>query len=148
MRKIIMTLTLIGTISIPTPVLASNNSHEKYHGVLPDAYYDALGTCETGKTGSNEPNWQHSTLSYTGGLGIHRKTFRRWSNHSSAKGMTPEQQVQVADAIAFKGHTTAKGEYVWRVGPWGWGCLRRNKYIQSYICRSHHKLVQRWKRNC
>lgn len=82
MHKIIFTVGLAASLAL-TPATAhakNNNSHKEYHGVLPDAYYNALGTCETGLPGTNEPNWKHSTRSYTGGLGIHRSTFRRWSN--------------------------------------------------------------------
>jgi hypothetical protein len=137
-------VTLITTISmVATPVHAKTPPpHAKYHGILPDAYYDALSVCETGG------NWQHSTKSYTGGLGIHRQTFRRWSNYNSAKGKTAAQQVKVADAIAFRGHTQRNGEHIWRVGPWGWGCLKGQKHLQKYICQSNHKLVRKWKRHC
>jgi hypothetical protein len=150
MRKIIFTFGLAATLALtPTTAQAkNNNSHSKYHGVLPDAYYDALGTCESGLPGTNEPNWKHSTRSYTSGLGIARGTFQRWSNHSSAKGMTPREQVRVADAIAFKSHIETDGTKIWRVGPWGWGCLSARKSIQRFICESRHPLVQKWKRNC
>jgi hypothetical protein len=150
MHKIIFTVGLAASLAL-TPATAhakNDNSHKKYHGVLVDAYYDALGTCETGLPGTNEPNWKHSTRSYTGGLGIHRSTFRRWSNHSSARRMTPREQVRVADAIAFKSHIEPDGTKIWRVGPWGWGCLKARKSIQRYICQSRHPLVQKWKRNC
>jgi hypothetical protein len=150
MHKIIFTVGLAATLAL-TPATAqakNDNSHKKYHGVLVDAYYDALGTCETGLPGTNEPNWKHSTRSYTGGLGIARGTFQRWSNHSSARRMTPREQVRVADAIAFKSHIEPDGTKIWRVGPWGWGCLRSRKSIQRYICQSRHPLVQKWKRNC
>ena len=150
MHKIIFTVGLAVSLAL-TPATAhakNDNSHKEYRGVLPDAYYQALGTCETGLPGTNEPNWNHSTRSYTGGLGIHRSTFRRWSNHSSAKGMTPREQVRVADAIAFKSHIEPDGTKIWRVGPWGWGCLEARKSIQRYICQSRHPLVQKWKRHC
>jgi hypothetical protein len=150
MHKIIFTVGLAASLAL-TPATAqakNDNSHKKYHGVLVDAYYDALGTCETGLPGTNEPNWNHSTRTYTGGLGIARGTFQRWSNHSSARLMTPREQVRVADAIAFKSHIEPDGTKIWRVGPWGWGCLRSRKSIQRYICQSRHPLVQKWKRNC
>ena len=150
MHKIIFTVGLAVSLAL-TPATAhakNDNSHKEYHGVLPDAYYNALGTCETGLPGTNEPNWKHSTRSYTGGLGIHRSTFRRWSNHSSARRMTPREQVRVADAIAFKSHIEPDGTKIWRVGPWGWGCLKARKSIQRFICQSRHPLVQKWKRNC
>ena len=78
-----MALALFAALFIPTQAQAASNSHAKYHGVLPDAYYDQLAQCETGG------NWQHSTKSYTGGLGIHRQTWRTWSDTSSAKGRPP-----------------------------------------------------------
>ena len=126
----------------PASAAAQRNLHEKYHGVLPDAYYDGLARCETGG------NWKHSTRSYTGGLGIYRGTWQRWSDSSSAKGKSPAQQVKVADAIAFKSHINPDGTKVWRVGPWGWGCLKGQKSLQAYICKSRHKDVARWKRGC
>ena len=137
-----MALPLILVLSVPAPAKAAADSHAKYDGVLKDAYYDALALCETGA------NWQHSTKSYTGGLGIHRQTFRTWSNYNSAKGLTPKQQVKVADAIAFKSHIERSGRKIWRVGPWGWGCLKGQKSLQRFICQSRHTLVVKWKRNC
>ncbi|NDG64090.1 MAG: hypothetical protein EBY29_11610 [Planctomycetes bacterium] len=131
-------------LSVPSPASAAapHDPFQKYHGVLPDQFYDNLARCETGG------NWQHSTRSYTGGLGIYRSTWRRWSNSSSAKGKTPAQQVKVADAIAFKSHINPDGTKVWRVGPWGWGCVKGQKSLQAFICRSRHTLVARWKRGC
>ena len=139
-----MAIALITALSIPSPATAAaqRDLHEKYHGVLPDAYYDGLARCETGG------NWKHSTRSYTGGLGIYRGTWQRWSDSSSAKGKTPAQQVKVADAIAFKSHINPDGTKVWRVGPWGWGCLKGQKSLQAFICKSRHTLVARWKRGC
>ena len=139
-----MAIALITAISIPTPAFAAapDNPFQKYHGVLPDAYYDGLARCETGA------NWNHSTRSYTGGLGIYRGTWQTWSDTSSAKGRTPVEQVKVADAIAFKSHINPDGTKVWRVGPWGWGCVKGQKSLQKYICQSRHRDVARWKRNC
>ena len=126
----------------PSAIRPERRGHSHYDGVLPDKYYDLLARCETGH------NWAHSTRSYTGGLGIARGTWQRWSNSSSAKGKTPAQQVAVADNIAFLGFTESDGEFVWPVGPWGWGCVKKWKSLQSFICRSRHKAVQRWKRGC
>ena len=137
-----MALPLILTLFIPAHDKPLPTSRAKYHGVLPDAYYDQLATCETGG------NWAHSTKSYTGGLGIHRATWRNWSDTRSATGKTSAQQVKVADAIAFKSHINPDGRKVWRVGPWGWGCLKGQKHLQDFICQSRHTLVVRWKRNC
>ena len=140
--KKLMALTLILALSTPAHASAAANAYAKYKGVLPDAYYDQLALCESGG------NWQHSTKSYTGGLGINRQTWRTWSDSPSAKGKTPAQQVKVADAIAFKSHVERSGRKIWRVGPWGWGCLKGQKSLQKFICQSRHKDVQRWKRNC
>ena len=140
--KKLMALTLITVLSVPAHASAAADPHGKYDGVLPDAYYDGMALCETNS------DWSHSTKTYTGGLGFNRRSFQRWSNHSSAKGMTPRQQVRVADALAFRGHTEPSGEFVWPVGPWGWGCLKQRKSLQAFICKSRHKDVQRWKRNC
>jgi hypothetical protein len=136
-----MALPLILALSVPAHDKPLPTSRAKYQGVLPDAYYDALMVCETN-------NWQHSTKSYTGGLGIHRQTWRNWSDTRSATGKTPAEQVKVADAIAFKSHINPDGRKVWRVGPWGWGCLKGQKHLQAFICQSRHSLVVRWKRHC
>ena len=139
-----MAIALITATFTATPATAAaqRDTFDKYHGVLPDQYYDALARCETGG------NWQHSTRSYTGGLGIYRGTWKRWSDSSSAKGKTPAQQVKVADAIAFKSHINPDGTKVWRVGPWGWGCVKGQKSLQAFICKSRHKDVARWRRGC
>lgn len=127
-------------------------SRAKYGGILPDAYYDGLATCETGIRNPNGkgsvPNWKHSTRNYTGGLGIYRGTAARWSGHRNLAKFTPRKQVEIADRIAFTGWTNRKGEHVWRVGPWGWACLKQRKSLQAFICASKHRLVQRWKRDC
>lgn len=139
----IVVVALIACVAfLPTAANAANESHSKYKAILPDSFYDALSVCETGG------NWNHSTKSYTGGLGINRQTFRTWSNYNSAKGLTPKQQVKVADAIAFTGHTQRNGKHIYRVGVWGWGCVKVQDSLQAYICQSRHALVQRWKRNC
>jgi hypothetical protein len=140
--KKLMALTLITVLSVPAHASAAADPHAIYGGVLVDNYYLGLARCETG----NNPN--HSTRSYTGMFGVYRRTFAHWSNHTSAKGMTPRQQVKVADAIAFKGHTNPDGSWNPPTGPWGWGCLKGQKHLQKFICQSRHKDVQRWKRNC
>jgi hypothetical protein len=139
-----MALALITALSIPSPVSAAaqHDTNDKYHGILPDAYYLGLARCESGN------NVNHSTRSYTGMFGIYRPTFRHWSDHSSAKGMTAQQQVKVADAIAFKGHTNPDGSFNPPTGPWGWGCLKGQKSLQGFICKSRHRDVARWRRNC
>lgn len=154
MRKLATaTILSLSTLIVSAPAQAHHNhdldmSRKKYGAIMPDAYYDILGTCETGLPGTRRPNWDHSTRNYTGGLGIHRQTFRRWSKYHSAKGLTPRQQIRVADAIAFSSYVTKHGELVWRVGPWGWACLKQTKILQRYICISRHPKVQKWKRGC
>jgi len=151
-RKIATALLIVFALASPpglanatqetVPMSVERKGHTKYGGILPDGYYHSLSICETGQ------DWKHSTRSYTGGLGIYRGTWRRWSNSSSAKGKTPEYQVKVADKIAFLGHTEPDGEFVWPVGPYGWGCVKHSKNLQGFICRSQLKAVKRWKRYC
>ncbi len=59
-------------------------------------FYRRLAQCETGG------NVNHSTKSYTGMFGIARGTWQRWSNRSSAAGLTALEQALVVDNIAFK----------------------------------------------
>lgn len=141
----IILMVLITTVSLLlfTPSVShASDTHSKYKGVMTDDWYDRLARCETGG------NWKHSTRSYTGGLGIYRGTWQRWSNSSSAKGKTAMQQVKVADAIAFKGHTEPDGEYVYPVGVFGWGCVKNNAVLKAMICKSNKPLVKRWHNRC
>lgn len=112
-------------------------SRVKYGAIMADAYYDGLAQCETGG------NWAHSTRSYTGGLGLFRPTARRWSGKRDVAGLTPRQQVRIADRIAFSGWTNRAGEYVWPVGPFGWGCVKKTPRLLAYLCQSKHKRVQK-----
>jgi hypothetical protein len=148
MQKIIlasaMTLTLLATA---TPAEAHHSkletSRKEFRGILPDAYYRGLATCETGL------DWKHGTLNYTGALGVARGTAWRWSGHRNIAKFSPRKQVQIADRIAFRGWDNPRtGKHVWRVGPWGWACLRNKPHLQRYICASNHPKVQRWKRGC
>lgn len=143
-RKPITMLVLVPLLLfiVPAEATQASTGHQKYHGVMPDKYYDRLAQCETGG------NWQHSTRSYTGGLGIYRGTWKRWSNSSSAKNKTARQQVKVADAIAFKGHTEPDGQFVYPVGMWGWGCVRNSEVLKSMICRSNKSVVKKWHYGC
>ena len=149
MRKIILATAMTTTLLIATTTPAEahhgklETSRKKYGAILPDAYYDGLAQCETGG------DWNHGTLNYTGGLGIARGTAWRWSGHRNIAKFTPRKQVEIADRIAFKGWDNPKtGTHKWRVGPWGWGCLKMKPELQRYICASNHKLVARWKRGC
>jgi hypothetical protein len=148
MQKIILasaiTITLLATA---TPAEAHHSkletSRKEFRGILPDAYYRGLATCETGL------DWKHSTLNYTGALGIARGTAWRWSGHRDLTKFSPRKQVEIADRIAFRGWDNPRtGKHVWRVGPWGWACLKNKPELQRYICASNHKLVARWKRGC
>jgi hypothetical protein len=143
-KRILISIIALSLLSA-SPVHATTTdkkTHRKYHGLMPDYWYDRLASCETGG------NWNHSTRSYTGGLGIARGTWQRWSNSSSAKGKTPEYQVRVADKIAFLGHTEPDGEFVWAVGVYGWGCVKNTPELQQLICQSKHPKVYRKRRNC
>lgn len=111
--------------------------------VLPEQFYYRLAKCETNS------NVNHSARSYTGMFGIYRRTWQRWSNSSSAKGKSARHQAKVVDKIAWHGHTEPDGEYVWPVGPWGWGAVKANcMNLQRFICKSKHPKVLRWKRRC
>jgi hypothetical protein len=110
--------------------------------VMPWRFYRRLSKCEVNL------KVHAQSKSYTGMYGIARGTWQRWSNSSSAAGKTPIEQARVVDNIAWLGHTT-DGVYKWPAGPWGWGAIKKNcMNLQDFICRSHHKAVQRWKRNC
>lgn len=143
MRKRITLIILFVSLLPAVPAHAEQNkhTHRKYQGVMSDYFYDTLAQCETAG------NWQHNTRTYTGGLGIAKGTWARWSNSSSAKGKDPRYQVQVADNIAFHGHTT-DGVYKYPVGVYGWGCIKRSPLLKGLICKSRHPKVQRWKRGC
>lgn len=127
-------------------VVPSADVRSQFKGlVMPARYYVTLATCETGM------NWQHNTRTYTSGFGISRRTFSRWSSRSpqrGARGMTPREQAIVADAIAWHGYTHRDGEFIYPVGPWGWGCVKIRPALQQMICASQHPKVQRWKRGC
>jgi hypothetical protein len=136
-------LSLLAPAGIAEAHHTNQNTRKEFRGILPDAYYRGLAQCET------RQNWQHSTLNYTGGLGMARGTAWRWSGHRNAAKFSARKQVAIADRIAFRGWDNPKtGKHVHRVGPWGWGCLKQSAYLQSFICKSQHQLVQKWKRNC
>ena len=121
-------------------------SRRVYGAILPDGYYQSLAICESGTRGSTPWN-QYQTKTYTSALGIARGTWRRWAPGSwpSAKNRTNRQIIRVADAIAFSGRTLNDGTFRHPVGPFGWGCVRHSANLRSYICRSNHPKVQRWK---
>ena len=139
---IAIAMTILTLLPTNTANAAKADPRAKYHAILPDAYYDALARCETGG------NWKHSTKSYTGGLGIYRGTAHAWSGKRDLSKLTPAEQIEIADRIAFKSWDKPNGERVWRVGVWGWGCVKGQKHLQKFICQSNHRLVIKWKRNC
>lgn len=128
-------------MTTPTPALAHDLdlSRTKYGAIMADAYYDTLARCETAG------NWQHSTRSYTGGLGIYRGTAQRWSGRRNLAGLTPRQQVRIADRIAFSGWERPGHDKVWPVGPFGWGCVKRSPTLLRYLCQSRHHRVQKYR---
>ncbi len=145
MRNTLLSFLLFISISIaftsPASAGVDTHTHRKYKGVMSDYYYDQLAKCETGG------NWNHSTKSYTSGLGIARGTWVAFSNSSSAKDKPPEYQVAIADNIAFRGHWR-DGVFKPPVGPWGWGCVRNSKLLTSKICKSRNPLVRKYQRRC
>jgi hypothetical protein len=132
-----MCIALITTALSATPTKAYGEEL-----VMDWRFYRRLAQCETGA------DVNHSTKTYTGMFGIARGTWVRWSNRSSAAGLTALQQARVVDNIAFEGHWS-RGVYKHPVGPWGWGVVKSNCMgLQTLLCQSKHPLVQRWKRNC
>lgn len=124
--------------------LSPAEAHADNGLVMPWRFYRRLGLCETAL------NVNHSTRTYTGLYGVHRRTWAQYSVHTSAKGMTAYEQARVVDNIAFKGFTDPRtGTYKWPVGVWGWGAIKADcMQLQGFICRSPHPKVQRWKRHC
>jgi hypothetical protein len=142
LRRLLLPFFVFFLLIFPVQGVSADHINSKYGGIMPDSYYRTLATCETGK------NWKHSTLNYTGGLGIYRRTAWRWSGHRNIGKFSARKQVQIADRIAFRGWTNKKGQYVAPVGPWGWGCIKLRPSLQRDICKSKHQKVQKWKRNC
>ncbi|CAB5218873.1 hypothetical protein UFOVP227_6 [uncultured Caudovirales phage] len=144
---LLVCIAIFGTMS--TPVKAHDGldmSRKKYGAIMADGYYDLIAQLETGISGDN---WNYSTRTYTSALGINRQTAKRWSGRVSLANMTPRQVVRIADRIAFSGWTNPTGEYVYPVGPFGWGTVRHSATLRRYLCKSTHPRVQRWrKRAC
>lgn len=163
MKKLVVVLFVAGSVAVGSPSSARQSpsngseavpshggphvdmSRKKYGAILPDAYYENLSYCESGKP----LGAYHHTRTYTSSLGIAQRTAARWSGKRNLTKLTPRQLIRVADRIAFSGWDRPDGEHVWRVGPWGWGALKRNcRNLQVYICKSTHPKVQKWKRGC
>ena len=131
---------LIAMISLSAPPTAKQDPFAGL--VMPSQFYKRLAQCETAS------NVNHSTRSYTGMFGIYRGTWKAFSHRSSAKGLTPFEQGQVVDKIAFYGHKE-RGRFQPPVGLWGWGVVKSNCMdLQGIICRSKKPIVQSQKRNC
>ena len=134
---------ILGTMSTPAKAHDGLNlSRKKYGAIMADAYYDLIAQMETGITGNN---WDYSTRTYTSALGINRHTAHRWSGRYSLAGMTPRQVVRIADRIAFSGWTNRHGEYVYPVGPFGWGTVRHSPTLLRYLCKSTHPRVLKYR---
>ena len=117
-------------------------SRAKYAGVLPDQWYDDVARCET-NTKLGQP---YGTRTYTSPLGINRSTAHRWSGKRNLNSLSPAQIVNVADRIAFLGWTNKSGEYVWPVGPFGWGVVRSGcMHTLAHLCKSTVKKVQKYR---
>jgi hypothetical protein len=136
----IIVIALLGTATPVSAHTALDMSRTKYGGLLPDQYYDDVAQCET-DTKLGKP---YGTLSYTSPLGINRGTAHRWSGKRNLNSLTAAQVVNVADRIAFLGWTNKKGEYVWPVGPFGWGVVRSGcMRTLAHLCKSKVKKVQK-----
>lgn len=143
MRRFLLSFFVLSALIFPVKGVSADpvGQRVKYHGVLPDDFYDALAQCETGTS------WNHSTKSYTGAFGIYRGTWRWFSNAPSATGKTAREQVMVVDRIAFLGHYE-NGTFRKAVGVFGWGCVKNHKYISKYVCQSKLAIVKRFKTRC
>lgn len=150
-RNLLLALTL-AAVTVPAGPLQAEPVPVKsvFHGlVMPVGFYKSLAQCETGKNRDGSYNWDHHTRTYTSAFGIHKGTWRRWSNSSDARRYSPREQAIVADRIAWRGFLEDTGEFVYPVGPWGWGAIKANCMgLKSMVCRSRHPLVQKWKYRC
>ncbi len=118
-------------------------SRGKYGAIMPDAFYDQLGRCETG--GKNG-NLEHSTRSYTGFAGVYRQTAWRWSGKRDLTSLSRREQIRVVDRIAFAGWERPGHPKVWPVGPFGWGAIRSGcAQLLEYLCHATHKRVQKYR---
>jgi len=123
----------------------ARKGHEKYNAIMSDRFWDRVAQCETGG------NWQHSTRSYTGGLGLYRGTAYRWSGHRDVSKFTPAKQVRIAERVAFTGWVNPRtGVKKWPVGPFGWGSIYPSNCmsLKDEVCRSKHPLVRRFRHRC
>lgn len=133
---------------IASTLTPATSAEARWNHPMPYAWYVDLSHCESG-TGPDTPDVPIKVgRSYTGYFGIHRQTWRRWANSDSARGLTFAAQARVVDRIAWYGHTE-RGEFVFPVGPYGWGSVRANcRNLATRLCHSPHPIVRRKARNC
>ena len=120
------------------------HTHKKYGALMPDYFWDRVAQCETGS------NWQHSTRSYTGGLGLYRQTAFNWSGRRDVAKLSPAKQVRIAERVAFTGWVNPKtGVKKWPVGPFGWGTIRHNCMgLKTSVCASKVPAVRKFRHRC
>lgn len=143
MRKIIFIITIVMLVTLSIPTIAQSKGYGD-ELVMPWRFYLRIARCETNS------QWQLNGRNYTSGYGIAKGTWMRYSNSDNATRYTPLQQARVVDRIAFLGFTSDTGQYTWPVGPYGWSVIKYQNCmgLQSFICKSNHPKVERWKRFC
>lgn len=110
---------------------------------MPIVYWEAVAQCETNK------NWQDGGH-YSGGLGIAQSTWKAYGGRQYANrpsNATIKEQVVVANRIAVTGFQTRhtymdlgqKPYFRNRVGFFGWGCIKNNRYLHPDVWRNNHR---------
>ncbi len=143
----LVAFTAVLVVLWPSVALAKEpnpHSHKKYNAIMPDYFWDRVAQCETAS------NWQHSTRSYTGALGLYRQTAFNWSGRRDIGNLSPAKQVKIAERVAWKGWVNPKtGVKKWPVGPFGWGTIRNNCMgLKTSVCNSKHPLVRKFRHRC
>ena len=117
-----------------------------YIPILPIAFYERMGSCETGRGQrdakgkySQPANYAHETRSYTGPYGVYVGTARMFGYGRLGK-YTPEQSRYIFDVLAFRGNKHHKP-----IGLMGWGCFKAHKYLRDYVAASTNPLAKGWK---
>jgi len=148
MPKILLLPLLLCTFAVPARAIAETKpnpySHKKYHAIMADYFWDRVAQCETAS------NWQHSTPSYTGGLGLYRQSAYAFSGRRNIANLTPSKQVEIAERLAFRGWVNPKtNKKTWPVGAFGWGTIANNCMgLKTSLCRSTAPEVQRFRHRC
>jgi hypothetical protein len=148
MPKILLIPLLLCTLAMPARADAATkpdpHTHVKYGAILPDYFWDRVAQCETAS------NWQHSTRSYTGGLGIYRRSAYAYSGRLDIGKLSPAKQVKIAERLAFLGWVNPKtNKKTWPVGAFGWGTVANNCMgLKTSLCQSKAPEVQRFKHRC